>query len=491
MTVHGNGGTLTTKMKAHVKNYGEVWFDTRAITNILALKNVRNKYRVTYDSTAESAFIVHKPNGIDLHFNMHADGLHYHDTQHRELTMVSTVKQESEGFSKRQLEQAKRARDFQGSIGHPSTQDLKNIIKSNLIINCPVTIADIDHAEKIYGPSVPILKGKTTRQTPLSVASDYIAVPPQILSANKYVTLSGDLFFVNKIPFFSTISHHLKFTTAEHISNRKLPQLIQAAKHVRDIYAARGFQVKFMLMDGEFVPMKLDLASAGIVLNTTAANEHVPRIERQIRVIKERVRATRHTLPFKVIPLTMLIGMIYTSVLWINAFPPKGGVSPNLSPRNIMTGVQFDYNLHCKLHFGSYAQVHQEPNHTNTQAARTVGAICLGPTGNIQGSFYFLNLRSGKRITRRRWTLLPMPQEVIDRVNQLGRADAQPELLTFYDRTGRLIGDSMTPTPGALYTPESDQDGLEDLNTPPINHDYGLEEDPDIDQATIEPPEQA
>jgi hypothetical protein len=34
-----------------------------------------------------------------------------------------------------------------------------------------------------------------------------------------------------------------------------------------------------------------------------------------------------------------------------------------------------------------------------------------------------------------------MPKEVIDRVNQLGRAQGQPELLTFYDRKGRLIGD--------------------------------------------------
>jgi hypothetical protein len=40
-----------------------------------------------------------------------------------------------------------------------------------------------------------------------------------------------------------------------------------------------------MIMDGEFVPLKHDLAIAGIVLNTTAANEHVPKIERQIRVI--------------------------------------------------------------------------------------------------------------------------------------------------------------------------------------------------------------
>jgi hypothetical protein len=113
---------------------------------------------------------------------------------------------------------------------------------------------------------------------------------------------------------------------------------------------------------------------------------------------------------------------------------PKGGVSvsPNLSPRNIMTGIQFDYQKHCKLQFGSYAQVHQEPSPTNTQTACTVGAICLGLTGNIQVSYKLLNSRAGKLITRRCWTPLPMPHEVIDRVNQLGKAEGQPELQRVY-----------------------------------------------------------
>jgi hypothetical protein len=72
--------------------------------------------------------------------------------------------------------------------------------------------------------------------------------------------------------------------------------------------------------------------------------------------------------------------------------------------------------------------------------SRTAGAICLGHSGNVQGGHKFLSLRTGRIITRRSWTALPMPDDVIARVNALG-AD-QPELLTFYDRRGRLVGDN-------------------------------------------------
>jgi hypothetical protein len=102
------------------------------------LKNVKSKFQVTYDSEGEGAFIVHKHNGVDVHFIAHADGLHYHNTNHHQLMMVSTVAQESEGFGKKQIAQAKTACDFQTKVCHPSTQDLMYVIKLNLIANCPV-----------------------------------------------------------------------------------------------------------------------------------------------------------------------------------------------------------------------------------------------------------------------------------------------------------------------------------------------------------------
>ena len=110
MTVHGNGGYLTTYQKAHVKNYGDVWFEDRAITNVFSLKNMREKFEVTYNGKNDrSVFTMHKPDGKQVHFKMHPDRLHYHDTKKKNLTLVSTVEQNKEGFTPHQVASAKAA----------------------------------------------------------------------------------------------------------------------------------------------------------------------------------------------------------------------------------------------------------------------------------------------------------------------------------------------------------------------------------------------
>ena len=65
-----------------------------------------------------------------------------------------------------------------------------------------------------------------------------------------------------------------------------------------------------------------------------------------------------------------------------------------------------------------------------------------------------MNLRIGKKLTRRRWMAFPMPQEVIDRVKNLGESDRQPSLLTFYDRHGNPVGDTVNPNADLTDAPE-------------------------------------
>ena len=129
------------------------------------------------------------------------------------------------------------------------------MIKNNLILNCPVTLDDIERASKIYGTNIASLKGKTVRTKSVPVISDYIAVPEDVLQANKDVTFSADIMFVNKIPFFTTVSRDIKFTTVEGIEKRTTKQLAESTNNVRTLYSARGFKLTNANLDGEFIPM--------------------------------------------------------------------------------------------------------------------------------------------------------------------------------------------------------------------------------------------
>jgi hypothetical protein len=172
-------------------------------------------------------------------------------------------------------------------------------------------------------------------------------------------------------------------------------------------------------------------------LNLTAANEHEPFVERRIRVIKERVRAVRHSLPFKQLPRKLVAHMVLHCTKLLNFVPTKSGISMTLSPKAIMSGEQIDYQDY-NLPFGSYCQVHEDTQPRNSMAARTQGAISLEPSGNMQHAQHFLSLTTGEVITRYAWDVLPMPSAVIERVNALGHD--QPELLTFTNYHGGIIG---------------------------------------------------
>jgi hypothetical protein len=446
LKVHCNAGTTVVKHAAALKNYGTVWFNEEGIANILSMALVKKKFPVRYDSTKGDHFVVSKPEK-DIIFAASASGFYYHDTTNHAVVMVTTVKSNQEGLTDREFEKAKAAQRSLGLVGYPSPWDFNNMVRSNMIKNSSVTPTDIDNAHKNFGDNIATLRGKILRNTPDAVVADYVEIPKEILDMNKAVTIAADVMFVNGLPFVVTISRKIKFTTTEYVPSRSQQNLVKSLIKIVYLYKTRGFNPDPALMDREFECMRDELLTHGINLNTTAANEHVPDIERQIRVLTERARALRSALPFKLIPGRMIIELLANVVFWINALPPSSGVSKTFSPRTIMTGTAFDFNKYCQIPFGAYAQVHEDNDVTNTMTEGTQPVICLGPTANFQGSYKFLSLKTGKRIARKQFKELPMPYSVIRQVEAMATREKQDKVITFCDRSGDPISDSIT----ALY----------------------------------------
>jgi hypothetical protein len=230
-------------------------------------------------------FVVHresesKPN---MEFKMHKSGLHYYDPRkEHHLTFVNTVSENKTGSTKRKIKCAEIARNLYKTLSYPSMKDFKWVICSNQIKECPVNIQDIDVATKIWGKHIAALKGKTTHSKMHPVARDYVKVPKELLRLHKEVFLTTDIFFVNKITFFLTLSHKICFTAVNHLTDRTVPQIFKAFKEMHQYYLQRGFHITKVHADGEFAPLKtlIEAMPGGPMVNLSSANEHVPKIER-------------------------------------------------------------------------------------------------------------------------------------------------------------------------------------------------------------------
>ena len=130
-----------------------------------------------------------------------------------------------------------------------------------------------------------------------------------------------------------------------------------------------------------------------------AAEEHVGDVERSIRIVKEGTCCHVHRLPYERYTKLMVMGCVTKSIKGSNQLPSTNGLSKEISPSTMITGkLGPDYNQICKLNFGDYVQAYRRNGATNTNNARSVGAIALFPSGNDQNGWYFMSLATGKRI---------------------------------------------------------------------------------------------
>eukprot|EP00804_Cyclotella_cryptica_P029617 CCRYP_019027-RA/>CCRYP_019027-RA protein AED:0.33 eAED:-0.47 QI:0/-1/0/1/-1/1/1/0/210 len=192
--------------------------------------------------------------------------------------------------------------------------------------------------------------------------------------------------FVNGIPFLLSSSRGVQLITVEYLPRRTGMIIGNKLTRVLQFYSRGGFVVQTALMDREFESVRATCPQ--LPINTTAANEHVPEIERTVWTVKDRAQGVYNTLPFfEGLPKLMTIELIHFIVLWLNAFPVESGISTKFSPRELVQRHKLSVKIHCKTPFGTYCEVHDERDPLNAMKSRTHATICMGPTRNVQGSY--------------------------------------------------------------------------------------------------------
>jgi hypothetical protein len=493
-----NAGVKQSNQEAMVPGFGKVYFDADAIANIFGFSDLKKKHRITYDSNKEDAFLVHMGNEKILKFECSPEGLYQmevsneykqdlKDPKSGTSHLISTVAENRKGYTLRQFERAKEARKLYHIVGTPTMSNFKSLLKMNIIQNCPVTVEDVNIADKIFGPDMSSLKGKSTRRKPKPVRKDLIEIPKEIITKHHDVELCMDTMYVNECGMLTAIDRTIKFRSLVPMNTKQHEEYYRALDQILRHYNNSGFVIKTIHCDGEYRGMmdkvKDDL---DIQMNFTNAQDHVPEAERNNRTIKERIRAAYHRLPYKAITRIMIRYLAMNQANQLNLFPAKGGVSSYYSPRMLLNQSNLDYVKHCTVPFGAFVQANHETSKTSSNVTRTLDAIYLRPAQNQQGGHELMDLNSGKLVTRNIVHELPVTDTVIKAVEAMAYAQGFTTL-KFKNRHGVIFHDADWIA-GVDYDDNDDEnDGTEDEEYEhQIENDEHEEELEQIDQDEVD-----
>jgi len=151
-----NGGGMTYTDKGTINAFKELdcYYNPECLVNIVSLDLLQRKYHTTFNSEKKNAFKVEGSDMLIITFEGFGSGLYFFNLNTPvtayPFSLLNTVKENKQFFSRHEVEGAKAAREQQGQIGWPSDQEYHEITRDNLLKNSKAILDDLRQAEHIY-----------------------------------------------------------------------------------------------------------------------------------------------------------------------------------------------------------------------------------------------------------------------------------------------------------------------------------------------------
>ena len=436
------GAGSRTNLVGDLAELGEVYILPSALANCLSYGALEEMFKI-YTLEDQQGFIVKVNEHLSYWFKKTNKRLYACDLNDsrciikgEKLLMMETSEDRELEFSKRQVDDAKVARQWAMDMGFPSAAALMKLAKG-FMKNAPVTAHDIYNSYKIYGPHPAEVRGKFRQVNPRLVAPEY--VPKPVITD---LIMYADIMLIASESYLITITKPLGLLMVTHMADRGTPFIAKALNSILKQYVARQFTIISILCDreGGLYKLKDDLADAGIVLDSAGAGSHVGMIEIQIKLLKEMFRSVLSALPYR-LPKFLYRYLVYFCTSRRNMLPSNTQVDQR-PPRELFTGRRVDYNIDVRIGFGKYVEIDAMHKHRNDATLpRTLPAISLDPKGNLQGSVRFFVLKdpvidpatkgtNKEKLKyafafRDRWREMVVNGVVIDKMNEIGNNDKE------------------------------------------------------------------
>ena len=321
-------------------------------------------------------------------------------------------------YSRKELELADSAYKFMKNLGYGTPTRAKAFISSGDIAGIHFTGRDIDNACDIYGLVPEVIRGSDPKKAVKSAKEDHTSINPEIVQS-MYIDIL--VIAEYKQHYLISILHPCGYIYSSRLPDRTEPTIF---KHVvLHVNHAGGMkvQIRKIYTDPEksFVKLSTTRFESAVLKNIPmdicGAADHLNIIDRAIRDVKNVFRSFYDAMNsiFKVAP-KIIEPIVICSVCRTNDYRGCRDVAPAILLGGILPRFDFEYGISP----GTYCETHR-PNNVSNNACdpRTEACLALYPTHNANGSWVFLNITTGRLITRSSWKVLNMPQHIIDALN--------------------------------------------------------------------------
>jgi hypothetical protein len=311
-------------------------------------------------------------------------------------------------------------------------------------------------------------------------------VDPDLKAAHgEFQTMYGDvIYFRDKKPFLMCLTKPLHLITLTQLPNNKMKEVGAAIhKHVATIQS-KGFQPTTLYLDAQRGFASLDANIPGVEVVVSGAGDHMDPLDVEVRHLKEIFRSVVDSLPWQQPEWADKDLATYcTSRKNLRSTP--NSVS---SARVQFTGRKPDFKKELGLAYGDYCECYI-PNvvSKNAFAPRTEPCVALYPTGNANGSWMFLNIKTKRRVRRTNWQKMVTTELVVDIMNEFSKSEEDASEATADDDDIEQEGaEEQDDAAGQLSEPEPDvEEHAEREDEVPA----GDEDDVDPPAAHVEQPD--